>query len=117
VGGSTDSTPIPASGNFNIPKLAFDHTLYPSIIISVTTTRVDDIPTINSNKYTLTAKYIDGTWSIVQNSIDFDTGGWDGLTFSISATGQVSATANLMLGIYDVNQSRMVYKVSLRDRI
>ena len=105
--------PIPNDAAFILPNLLFDSTAETMIVVNVTTRRVDDI-TVNANKYTLNCHFINGAWSIVQNSIEFDINGWDGIIYSITAAGQVRGISDLMTGVYDVDQSVLLYKIAMR---
>ena len=114
-GGVTSILAIPNDSTVVVPGLLLDHASAVTTVVSVTTVRVASAPSlVNANKYVLVCHYIDAAWIMIQNAIDFDLGGWDGLTWSISAVGQIQFTSDLMPGTYDLAQSKMLYKIAIK---
>ena len=102
-------------GPMDLTDMVFSTLSETVVIINVVTVRVSDLPIINANSYDLALHFINGAWQIVQNAINFNIGGWDGLTWTITTTGQVQFTSDNMLGVYNVAQSNVTYKVALKS--
>jgi len=115
IGGTdTYKIPIPNDAPFDLPNMLFNPLNGSTVVMNLVSSRVNNIGIINANKYTLTLHFINGGWNLIQNNVEFDLGGWDGLTYSISAAGQVSCVSDNMAGIYDVAQSNLLYKVAMK---
>ena len=113
-GADTYKIPIPNDAAFDLPNMLFNPLNGSTVVLNLVSARVNRIGLINANKYTLALRFINGGWNLTQNSIEFDLGGFDGLTYTISATGQVSCVSDNMPGVYDVAQSNLLFKIAMK---
>ncbi len=99
----------------DVTDLVFDPTDYTRVRVDVITSRVASAPAaVNINEYSLVITYVNGAWSIVPINYVMSTGNWDGITWSITAAGQVQMVTDILGGTYDVAQSFLTHVVAMK---